>query len=66
MGVWRWLVALFQGTRTQSAPEDARYYETQHRQEVDAAAANVGRATETGLSSGSTAWFAKNVRPPRD
>ena len=63
MGLWRWFVALFQGTRTQSAPEDARYYETQHRQEVDAAAANVARATETGLSSGSTAWSAKNVRP---
>jgi hypothetical protein len=54
MSPWRWFVSLLKGSQNStSVPDDVRYYEAQHRIEIDTAAADAARVVDSRINSGS-------------
>ena len=53
MEIWRWFVALVSRREAPSVPGDVRYHETQHRHEIDTAAANAERIVDSRINAGS-------------
>jgi hypothetical protein len=52
MGIWRCLIALLGGRRTEPTSEDNRFYETERQRKLAASVANEANAIQSGLRGG--------------